>query len=399
MKNLRNRIFCFTYLFLCISVLILTLFKQQTTFLDMEKRDAHQFIKPTITNVLDFHFQYTFENALIDQIPLREKFLTFNRQVDYGLNSISVMSESDLALINAGPNVYTFDKLDGYLTEYPIQKDSNRENGAINASNSINNLAEYYTDLNFYVFKPYKLNETNIFDDVNGIDSKGMYYNELFVSLLDDDIQYATDFSLDLDYYEQHYFKTDAHWNALGAYNGYLKIADMFNNNYGDIEPKNNIKQYCLPNFDYYGLYGRQTAFIFDGEPFCDVIYDLPEYLTFFNGAIDQYDNKNDFIENGVSVDKNAVFYDLYYGLNMNEVVFINPTVENGRNLLVFNDSYVNPIKPVISSHFEKTIFIDLRKYPGFDIDLYISDNNITDVLYLVTSGSLFDGTSYHLKG
>ena len=75
-----------------------------------------------------------------------------------------------------------------------------------------------------------------------------------------------------------------------------------------------------------------------------------------------------------------------FYGSDYGEVIYDFHNKKD--NLLIFSNSYSNPINELIASSFNKTYIIDLRAYEldlgkTFDIDSYIKENKIDKILFL----------------
>ena len=362
--------------------------------LSMEGRVANKFIAPTIYNIKDGSFQSSFENAMTDQFMKREVFLKLYYRYDYFLNRISVIDKGEYSLVKIGDNVYTFDAAKDYLLEFPLFKRNDMEEGIVNITNNINDISNKYPDINMYVYKPLRLNEADIFDEDNDFSAYGPVYEDLFKSSLNEDVQYGTNGFVSLEDYKAKYYMTDPHWNNVGADEGYRQIVDMFNVNYGNMEYATYDSEYCFDDFEYYGQYGRGSAYQTKGDTFCDYNYQLEDYKTIVNGEQKQYDAKEQFKNNTIDSYSWNFMYSIYHGNDEAEIIFEFDQNTN-RNLLVFTDSYAGPIKNLLASHFDKTYYIDPRINPGFVLSDYLEQNEITDILYLGFFGSLYSTPEY----
>ena len=84
--------------------------------------------------------------------------------------------------------------------------------------------------------------------------------------------------------------------------------------------------------------------------------------------------------------------YTVFFGGN-HALVEINTTTENGRNLLVFKDSYANSFMQFLTPYYQSIIMVDPRYYYG-DIGTVMNTYGITDVLFLYSADTLFTDTA-----
>lgn len=164
------------------------------------------------------------------------------------------------------------------------------------------------------------------------------------------------------------YYKTDHHWTTLGAYYAYREISD----NPVDISlvEKEIGAQY---SDGFYGtLYAKYKGLFVDS----DVItyYDIPvkEYVT------------DDTLRDGLLDKEKLGVFDKYgmfmYG-NFGESK-ITTNAENGKELIVFKDSYANCLIPFLTYDYEYITIIDLRYYKGSVTEL-MNNNKSADVLFI----------------
>ena len=100
-----------------------------------------------------------------------------------------------------------------------------------------------------------------------------------------------------------------------------------------------------------------------------------------------EYDNETtDSIFNTEYLDKKDKYSYFLNGNNAKVVVKTN--VENGKKLLVIKDSYAHIMAQFLCQNFEEIHFIDPRYYKAPLTD-YITQNNITEVLFLYNTSNL----------
>lgn len=368
--------------------------KPPTTRLSMELRTATQFIKPSIQNVSEGFFQSTFEKALSDQFIKRQSFLKAYNFLEHTLYDFSLPNKKSMTLVKIGTDVYTFPINDDYLTAFPVLKKDEYETGIQRFSQNVNDIQKKYPEIHFYIYKPFRLNESDWFDEDNGFISYGQTYRNQFLNSFDSSILVEENQIDSLETYKKYYFKTDPHWNIYGSYEGYRDIASMFAKHYSDVVPYNYESTYCFESFDFYGQYGRNSTYLTSPDQFLDLNFNLPAYKTLINGVEKKYDQKDEFKNNTIEEFYWNYIYSVYHGNDEAEVQFIFEQ-NTGRNLLAFVDSYSSPIKYLIASHFDNAYFIDPRINPEFNMRQFLAEHEITDVLYLGFYGSLYSDGSY----
>lgn len=175
------------------------------------------------------------------------------------------------------------------------------------------------------------------------------------------------------------YFKTDHHMTSLGAYLAYTKLCSAMN-----------IEAEDLSNFEHKTV---STSFLGTFDSKAQVpnqekdqieIY-LNEKNTNIKSA--EYDNETtDSIFNTEYLDKKDKYSYFLNGNNAKVVVKTN--VENGKKLLVIKDSYAHIMAQFLCQNFEEIHFLDPRYYKAPLTD-YITQNNITEVLFLYNTSNL----------
>lgn len=169
------------------------------------------------------------------------------------------------------------------------------------------------------------------------------------------------------------YYKTDHHWTTYGAYLGYEKwcqehncsvqsndfeiksVTDSFKGSlYSKVLSKN------CPN-DEINLYDRKNQI---------------DYVVDYNFGKTQSDSVY-ALENLEKKDK----YQVFFNGNHPELT-IRTSQSNGKQLLIFKDSFANAFVPFLLNDYETIHMIDLRYYNA-DPASYISENGITECLFL----------------
>lgn len=197
----------------------------------------------------------------------------------------------------------------------------------------------------------------------------------------------------------QGYYQTDHHLNSHGAHQAYCQILDL-------IRTQSPQVSRCLQPRDWktgsdLAFYGTKSRFAgyYDGlhDPFICSVFDLPELDIHIHGYGDvKRNHKAAYATDTGTVTplrKFANHYSHCFGRDYGLITYTCKQVGTGR-LLVVSDSSDNCIEDLLAAHFLQTFFVDLRHYPAdvghpFDVDEFIADHAITDILFLGEQGAV----------
>lgn len=269
----------------------------------------------------------------------------------------------------------TFDCED-YILYYPLPLEKTEAiNENIKRYNHLNSIADTY-----YYF----VNDSSVYDY-----EKNMKVAD-FKKLLEDNLigNYhlgVFDFETYEDY-KQLFYKTDHHWDYRGSYKGYTDIAKMLGVKDDDlIKPVGEATNHEI----YYGSGAQRTKNYSIKEELIYYKYDFPEHTTIINGELGVYNHYKDYEEHNYDYDYKANYYAYLYGDDEGEVIF-DYNQPKKENLLIISNSYGNPVKEMIASHFNKTFVVDLRYHERkagkkFVLSEYLKNNKIDKVLVIMS--------------
>ena len=180
------------------------------------------------------------------------------------------------------------------------------------------------------------------------------------------------------------YYKTDHHWTSLGARYAF----DTLYSALGISEPTQDYTIYPVSH-TFSGTLASKSGYDRSKDTIdlyvpqdvgteCVVNYVEEGEKTasmYVSGALDQKDQ-----------------YEVFFGGNHSRIDITTPADEN-KNLLIFKDSYANCFIPFLQPYFRSIIVIDPRYYYD-DVDRLITDNSITDVLFLYNVDTFMTDTS-----
>lgn len=205
----------------------------------------------------------------------------------------------------------------------------------------------------------------------------------------------------------QVYYRTDHHWTTDAAYAAYKAFL-----NTAGVEEGYSAYDRLLVTDSFQGTLTASSGFRTSET---DSIYvylpqasdlaateDIAEEQSVAQDSASADDTDSQSVEYTVlnvdSGEKTATFYDISYletrdkyamflGGNHAELK-IQTTSQSEKNLLVMKDSYANCFIPFLVQNYRTIIVVDPRYYLG-DIDQLISDEGITDILFLYNAETL----------
>ena len=358
-----------------------------------ENRTLAQFQHFTLKSFLDGTFQNNFEEALSDQFIGSEKIRTaygevINNLPTFGLDRLVCTNHYITLPGNSFTN--TLFNCDDYMiapamTIDPKQKsllESDILANHIEKYNHVNDLADTY----YYFIE--EAQSFNFEDGTRVLDLEKELRSNLNGSYTMTSLQFDS-----YDEFKKYYYKTDHHWNYIGAYKGYQDIAKMF----GIENPAKPIS--TVTNHEYFfGSRSRDSQTYDSKEEFTVYKFDLPKHDTYINRKLGQYGHFEDFEAHNYKYKKSTNYYGWVYGGDSGEVIFDFHQPEKD-DILIISNSFDNAIIELLAQHFNKTYAIDLRNYKrdigeDFVFSEYIKTNKINKVLFVMSPRFIYNEES-----
>lgn len=178
------------------------------------------------------------------------------------------------------------------------------------------------------------------------------------------------------------YFKTDHHWNARGAYEGYLACCGAFGK-----DPK---QESDFTISDYGGFrgstYSRSGLWLTPAEPL--ELWLGSEGITVTNAESGEIHDGPFYFERLEEADKYTVNLDGNHSL----VRIENP--KGYGKLLVIRDSYSNSLGTFLAESWETVVLVDLRYYKN-PVSELAAQENFNDVLICYSIGNFMTDANF----
>lgn len=387
--NMRNKLFSSLIIIFLITGLF-TLFGEQKSELSLERRYASSANDIDISLLVNGELVSNTEDVLKDQFYFRNTILSsyYSFKLSF-YNLISdemILLEDDVLLMRDGYYIYSIiDKLDTNLIK--------------NKAYNVKNISEMYPDISVYQYFPTRIEETNLLDINSNVYSKVQGARDIYLSELGDKVK--TD-SLELNSisdYESYYYKSDHHWNYLGSYQGYSDIIELINDDYPEIGMPKEIKEIIKYDNKFYGSFSSKTGLASGYDYFTDFSTDNNKLYDYYVDSVLTDEGIYKEAYDKAKQEGNAFYhdYDLYFGPNSFERIYINDG-NTKPNILIFSDSFINPIKDDLANHFGNTVILDMRSSPDdFNLDYYIEQYDIDIILFMYMYDNLYSNGDFFI--
>ena len=359
-KNIvSSAVFC---LFLLI-VALACVFHAPNQFSESERRELAQFPKFEWSekgfNASVKDYISDFEDYTLDQFPLRDTMRELKAFVE-----LKLFNKKD------NNNIYV---VDGYISEMqPTLNDSSVKN-ATGIWNNIYN--KYLKD---------KANKVilSIIPDKNYFIAKENGYLTYDYEQM---INMITAACPDLEYVDifgelsiEDYYKTDTHWRQEQIVDVAKKLADALG--VGD-EYAWDFKTSTL-DVPFYGVYTGQLGLAVESETIYYLTNDVIDNATLFDHTKGKYVDIYDREKAG-----GREPYDFFLsGARQGPMTITNPTQDNGKELVIFRDSFGSSISPLLIEGYSTIHVVDIRETAAGYINMLVGGFEGKDVLFLFSA-------------
>jgi len=243
---------------------------------------------------------------------------------------------------------------------------------------SVNRLIQANSDVNVCVYAPLNMEYTSFLKKYIPDEKSSQKYLDQFIAGIDKSAKVGyINFSGVLDRVDRCYL-TDHHWSAVGSYEGYCDIINLFRIEAPEIIPPRPMGTAIkIEPCKFYGSYVRNLVYSQLWDDFVVIDYSLPTHTS--NPEFNFYSQIEKLkAKNNTSINSNV--YGEFFA-ELNSVSY--PENNTGRNLLIIGDSYTQGFIELISSSFDNTFCFYWSNYQTLNYNQFIEENGITDVLIM----------------
>lgn len=360
---------------------ILTTDKVQS---DAENRTLQQ--RPGIQNIINKDYPQLYETYYTDQFVGRDRLLKLYTKLEIAMNKSTVRG------------YYIIDN-EWILPQKISKKDSIN---LINQAEKLNNIAENLKKQNkdvYFVSTPAKSIALNHLYSKYSENGYGMENLEEFISKLDD--KNITTINID-EYFsknfnekevESFYFKTDHHWNGLGAFEGFKNII----NNMNYLEKQeidkifSNYKKSIIKDKLFLGSYNRNLFSLLSKKEEIQYMYkDNTKEYEYYNYNGNEYEvvEKESIISPEIRFDEITYAGAYTYDLPLYKIVNNDAPIK--KKILIVKDSFQNATTLMFADFFETVEVLDPRNEMVADC-LNIIEKNNPDIVMFMFNSETFD--------
>lgn len=183
---------------------------------------------------------------------------------------------------------------------------------------------------------------------------------------------------------EEIYYKTDHHWTTLGAKYAF----DALSTALGIDSPTQEYTIYPVTH-SFQGTLTSKSGYD-KGKDTIELYIPQNVNTDCLVNFVDEGKRTASMYESAALENKDK--YEVFFGGNHSRVDISTP-MEGKKNLLLFKDSYANCFIPFLVPYYRNIIVIDPRYYYD-NIESLITDNEITDILFLYNVNTFMGDTS-----
>ncbi len=324
---------------------------------ELSRSERRRLLQPpsyTLEKLLSGEFFENYELYFLDQFMLRDRFR--------GLKTFS-----SLILFNQKDNngIYI---IDGYIIkiEHPLN-----ERSVVNAAKKFNEVYEkYLQEMNVYY---------SVIPDKHYFTAPGKGYLAIDYEKMIELLNANTDNMSYIDIFHaltlKDYYRTDIHWDQEKI----IHIADLL------LREMNNSARASDIN------YTRNILQPFRGSYYGQAALNIsPDYLVYLtskmleNAVVFDYETGKESKIYMPDKFTNVDPYDVFLSGARALITIHNPDITNGKELIIFRDSYGSSIAPLLVPGYEKITLIDLRYITTDLLGQYVEFSPGKDVLFLL---------------
>ena len=363
------RITCIFLLFMVLAI-VLNIFMPDKEYSESENRMLAQAPEFSLTNLASGKFMTDMEDYVTDQFVFRDQWINLKVLEDMALGK----KESNGVYIGK----------QGYLMQVP---ENNIDDDSVNDNlNAIREFAQRHEDVNTVMSlvpnAAYILEQLTPANAPVRDQSQDIALAEETVGDVLTFVDLTETMSSHRD--EAIYYKTDHHWTSLGARYAFDTIYSAL----GISEPAQDYTVYPVSH-TFSGTLASKSGYDRSRDTI-DIYVPQDVSTEYVVNYVEEGEKTASMYESRALEQKDQ--YEVFFGGNHSRIDITTPVEEN-KNLLIFKDSYANCFIPFFQPYFRSIIVIDPRYYYD-DVDRLVTDNSITDILFLYNVDTFMTDTS-----
>lgn len=381
MNNNKAKWITIPFVIMIMGTFIIAIISKDRVVSASENRTLQQ--KPTVEDIKKGVYTSKFESYFSDQFPFREELSMVYTEANliFGNNKIR--------------NYYLLD--DNWIMPTPAKVISDEE--LEDLANDINELAQIGIETNkeiYYISTPHKESMLShlypkytggLENSINNKNRFKKYIDTEKTKFIDVDEHFLKEFTEQER--EKLYFKTDHHWNGIGAFEGFKYIIEKMN-----ILDNKPWDEYITTMFDkgyFLGSYNKNLNKLVKEDEAIPYVHmkNRQNYEYFkFNGTMDVKGKEEDFIARDRK--KEEILYGGAYmfGNACSILKIRNEEALTNKKVIIFRDSYQAPTSWLFADIFEEVQLVDPRYIEDLDmtIDDIIRESDADIVMFMYNS-------------
>ena len=298
-----------------------------------------------------------------------------------------IVFESDESLENGadGQGEEKYYVWNGYVTEEDSVLD---EKSVLRASGFFTNIYNKYLEgTNWTVYYAIIPDKNYYFEEESGM--LRMDYETMY-TLMNQNMNMAEEIELRDCLTLEDYYKTDTHWKQECLKSVVYRLEDKMELEWNDASLPGE-DQSLFMSWESYKPELISNQYYGSFHPKSQLCHTPDEFYYLSSAHLDQckvYDYQNEIeigIYNFQELEEGKNLYDGFLGGALSLVTITNPEVLNGKELILFRDSFGSSIAPLLTPYYEKITLVDIRYVSSRLLDNWITFED-QDVLFLYST-------------
>lgn len=389
MKN-KSKYIIMPFLTIIFGFFIINIVKPDKNYSFSENRNLEKL--PTIEDIKNNTFTKKFEKYYNDQFAFREEMNKIYKKSEISLNKTKVGN------YYLGKNNWILGQFSHLLSDDKIYKYTIALHKTSEIANQLDKSVYYVstphkTNMLKHLYPNYVDNKKNI--DINKNELKSSLEPDL-INFIDLDEDFLNRFS-DKER-EKLYFKTDHHWNGLGAFEGFKSMISKMDLGISEDKLNSFFKEYKIKTVkdkEFIGSYNRNLDMLVKEKEYPIYVYRDNEDYKFYKN--DGKKDKHIKIDEVIATQKDDKEWDYggayMRGASCNILKIKNDKALTDKKILLFRDSYEAPMTLMFADVFKEVEIVDPRNISDLDMTyediIKNSDSNI--VMFMYNSFGFYD--------